>query len=93
VEKVKEKITEVKTHNEWNREMDVKERYENYIQIIKGKLEYTTPKRKYKKNLGNGGKGKIRNERKQSECVWWNRECDKVIRIRKSKLLKWKYCK
>jgi hypothetical protein len=22
-----------------------------------------------------------------------NRECDKVIRIRKAKLLKWKYCK
>jgi hypothetical protein len=56
--KIKEKITEVKTNNGWNREMDVKERYENYIQIIKGKLEDTTPKRKNKKNLGNGGKGK-----------------------------------
>jgi hypothetical protein len=56
MEKVKEKITEVKTPNGWNRERDVKERYENFIQIIKGKLEETTPKRKNKNNLGNGGK-------------------------------------
>jgi hypothetical protein len=48
VEKVKEKITEVKTHHGWNRanrERDIKERYEKFIQIIKGKLEETTPKR------------------------------------------------
>jgi hypothetical protein len=38
MEEVKENITEVKTHNGWNRERDVKERYENFIQIIKGKL-------------------------------------------------------
>jgi hypothetical protein len=31
--------------------------------------------------------------RKQPEFVWWNRECNKVIRIRKAKLFKWKYCK
>jgi hypothetical protein len=29
MEKVKEKITEVKTHNGWNRERDVEERHEN----------------------------------------------------------------
>jgi hypothetical protein len=29
----------------------------------------------------------------QPECVWWNRECDKVIRIRKAKLIKWKFSK
>jgi hypothetical protein len=38
----------VKTHNGWNRERDVKEMYENFIQIVKGKLEETTPKRKQK---------------------------------------------
>jgi hypothetical protein len=48
MEKVKEKITEVKTHNRWNRERDVKERYENFIHIIKGKLEETTLKEKTK---------------------------------------------
>jgi hypothetical protein len=48
MEKVKEKITEVKTHSSWNRERDVKERCENFIQIIKVKLEETTPKRKNK---------------------------------------------
>jgi hypothetical protein len=53
--KVKEKITEVKRDNGWNRERDVKEMYENMIQIIKGKLEETTPKRKNKNNFGNGG--------------------------------------
>lgn len=26
-------------------------------------------------------------------CIWHNRESSKVIRIRKAKLLKWKYCK
>jgi hypothetical protein len=46
--KVKEKITEVKMDNGWNREGDVKERYENFIQLIKGKVEETTPKRKNK---------------------------------------------
>jgi hypothetical protein len=35
MDKVTEKITQVKTHNGWNRERDVKERYENFIQIIK----------------------------------------------------------
>jgi hypothetical protein len=39
MEKVEEKITEVKTHNGWKREKDVKERYENFIHIIKGKIE------------------------------------------------------
>jgi uncharacterized protein (DUF608 family) len=34
MEKVKEKEKEVKTHNGWNSERDVKERYENFIQII-----------------------------------------------------------
>jgi hypothetical protein len=53
------KKLKVKTHNGWNRERDVKERYENSIQIIKGKLEETT----LKKNLGNGGQGKIRTTR------------------------------
>jgi hypothetical protein len=37
MEKVKEKLTEVKTHSAWNRDRDVKERYENFIQIIKRK--------------------------------------------------------
>jgi hypothetical protein len=49
MEKVKENITEVKMKNRWNREKDVKERYENFIQIIKGKLEETTPKMKRKR--------------------------------------------
>jgi hypothetical protein len=31
----KEEITELKTHNGWNRERDVKERYDNFIQIIR----------------------------------------------------------
>jgi hypothetical protein len=35
VENVKEKIMEVKTHNRWNRERNIKGRYENFIQIIK----------------------------------------------------------
>jgi hypothetical protein len=78
MEKAKEKITEVKTHNGWNRERDVKERYENFMQTSKGKLEGTTPKRRNKNNLGNGGKEKIENKEKQPECVWWNRECDKA---------------
>jgi hypothetical protein len=56
MEEVQEKITEVKTYNGWKREWDVKERYENFIHIIKGKLRETTLK---KKNLGNGGQGKI----------------------------------
>jgi hypothetical protein len=51
MEKVKEKITEVKTHNGWNRERDVKKRYENFMQVIKGKLEETTPKRKKTKTI------------------------------------------
>jgi hypothetical protein len=42
-EKVKEKITKVKRDNGWNKERDVKERYDNFTQIIKGKLEETTP--------------------------------------------------
>jgi hypothetical protein len=57
-------------HNGWNRERNVEERYENFIQMIKGKLEATTPKRK--NNLGNGGQGKIGNKEKQPECVWWD---------------------
>jgi hypothetical protein len=93
MEKVKEKFADVKTHVGWNRVRDVKERYDNFIQIIKGKLAETTPIRKNQHNLGNGGQGKIGNREKQPECIWWNRECDKVIRIRKAKLLKWKYCK
>jgi hypothetical protein len=44
IEQVKEKITEVKTHNGWNRERGVKESYDKLIQILKGKLEETTPK-------------------------------------------------
>jgi hypothetical protein len=36
-------------NNRWNTNRDVKERYNNFIQIIKGKLEETTPKRKKKK--------------------------------------------
>jgi hypothetical protein len=35
--KVKEKFTEVKTHNGCNRERDVKERNEKCNQIIEGK--------------------------------------------------------
>jgi putative sterol carrier protein len=42
MENVKEKITEVKTHNGWNRDVGINERYENFIHIIKGKLEETT---------------------------------------------------
>jgi hypothetical protein len=64
MEKVKEKITEVKTHNGWNRERYVKERYENFIQIIGAKLEETTPKRKNKNNLGNGEQRKRGNKEK-----------------------------
>jgi hypothetical protein len=88
--KFKEKITEVKTHNRWNRERDVKERCGNFIWIVKEKLEETTPKRK--KKLGNGGQG-IGSQDKQPVCVWWNRESDMVIRIRKATFLKWNYCK
>jgi hypothetical protein len=66
--KVKEKIAEVKTHDGWNRERDVKERYDNVIKIIKGKLAETTPKRN-RNNLGNGGQGKIGNREKLPECV------------------------
>jgi hypothetical protein len=44
--KVEEKITDGKTHNGCNRDRDVKERYENFMQIIKGKLEETNPKKK-----------------------------------------------
>jgi hypothetical protein len=46
MEDVKEKITEVKTHNGWKRERDMKEMYKNCIQMFKGKLEETTAKRK-----------------------------------------------
>jgi hypothetical protein len=46
---VKEKIMEVKRRNRWNRERDVKERYVNFTQIIKGKLEQTTPRKKKNK--------------------------------------------
>jgi uncharacterized protein (DUF608 family) len=49
--KVKEKNTEVKRHNGWNRERDVKESYENFIHNIKGKVEDTTSK----KERENGG--------------------------------------
>jgi hypothetical protein len=59
--KVKEKITEVKKHNGWNRERDVKERYEYFIQIIKGKLRETTAKRKKQKQ---SWKWKTRKNRK-----------------------------
>jgi hypothetical protein len=48
-----------KSHNGWNRERDVKEKHNNFIQIIKGKLEETTPKRNNRNNIGNGGQGKI----------------------------------
>ncbi|PNF30200.1 hypothetical protein B7P43_G08428 [Cryptotermes secundus] len=88
-----EKIREVKTHDGWNRERDVKERYDHLIQIIKGKVADTTPKRKSQNNFGNGGHGTTGNREKQPACIWWNNECDKVTRIRKAKLLKWKYCK
>jgi hypothetical protein len=47
MEKVKEKITEVKMHNGWNRERHVKERNRNVIKIIKGKVEET----KYPKSV------------------------------------------
>jgi uncharacterized protein YktA (UPF0223 family) len=60
--KVKEKITEVRTHNGWNEDRDVKEKYENFIQIIKAKLEETTTERKHKNNSGNEGKRKIENK-------------------------------
>jgi hypothetical protein len=50
MEKVMKKIMEVKTHNGWKREGTVKGRYENFIQIIKGKLEDTTPKPKQPRN-------------------------------------------
>jgi hypothetical protein len=46
MERGKEKITEVEMHNGRNRERNIKEWYENFIQIIKGKLEETTPKKK-----------------------------------------------
>jgi hypothetical protein len=36
IEEVKEKVVEARTHNGWDRERDVKERDENFIQIIKG---------------------------------------------------------
>lgn len=93
MDKVIEKIREVKTHDGWNRERDVKERYDHLIQIIKGKVADTTPKRKSQNNFGNGGHGTTGNRGKQPACIWWNNECDKVTRIRKAKLLKWKYCK
>jgi hypothetical protein len=80
MEKVKEEITELKTHNGWDRERDIKERYDDFIQIIKGKFEETTPKRNDKNNLG-----KIGSKDKKSECIRWNVECDKIIRIRKVK--------
>jgi hypothetical protein len=84
----------VKTRNIWNRERDVKERYENFVQIIKGKLEETTPGRKDKNKTSQmDDMGKIGNKEKKTEYVWWNSECDKAIRIRKAKLLKWKFCK
>jgi hypothetical protein len=41
------------------KERDVKETDENFIQIIEGKLESGTSKRKNKKNLENGGQGRI----------------------------------
>jgi hypothetical protein len=37
---------EEKRHNRWNRETGVKKRYTNFIRLIKGKLEMTTPKRR-----------------------------------------------
>jgi hypothetical protein len=79
----KEKIMEVKTHNGWNRDRVAKERYKNFTQIMKGRLEETAPKRKNKNNLGNAGKEKIGKKEKQPECVWWYRECNAVIRIEK----------
>jgi hypothetical protein len=52
MEKVKENITEVKPHNRRNRERHVKERYENFIHIIKGKQprKWRTRKWEVKKN-------------------------------------------
>jgi hypothetical protein len=92
MEKLRKKIREVKMHIGWNREGDVKERYESFNQISKGKLGETTPIRKNTKQLRKWRTRKIGKD-KQPECVWWNREFDKVIRIRKAKLLEWKYCK
>jgi hypothetical protein len=79
METIKGKIAEFQTYNGRNRERDLKERYENFIQIIKGKVEETTPKRKNKNYLGNGGQGNIGNTEKQPGCMWSNRECNKVI--------------
>lgn len=55
--RVKESILEVKTRNRWNRERDVKEKYDNFMKIIKGKLEENSPKRKNKNSIRNGGQG------------------------------------
>jgi hypothetical protein len=55
MEEVKKKIMEVKMHNKWDSERDVKEMSDNFNQIIKRKLEETTPKRNNKNNVGNGG--------------------------------------
>jgi hypothetical protein len=44
------------------RERYVKERHKNCAQIIKGKLEETTPKRNNKNNMGNGGQGTVHGE-------------------------------
>jgi hypothetical protein len=72
----------------------VKERYEHFIQIIKGKLEEITFKRNQKQPRKWRTK-KIENKEKQPECVrvWGNRDYDKVIGIVKAKLLKLECCK
>jgi hypothetical protein len=46
--------------------MDIKERHDNYIQVIKGKLEETTSKGNDKNNIGNGGQGIIGNKGNQN---------------------------
>jgi hypothetical protein len=53
-------------------ERGVKERYKNFIQIIKEKLEETTPKGENRNNPGNGGQGTIGS--KDNQCVYGGTE-------------------
>jgi hypothetical protein len=53
--KLKKKSRKSEHITDGHKKRDVKEKYENFIQIIKGKLEETTPKRRNKNNLGNRG--------------------------------------
>jgi hypothetical protein len=49
---------------------ECKGKLRQFTEIIKGKLEETTPKRKKKNNLGYGEQGKTGSIDKQPVCVW-----------------------